>query len=342
MKTVLLAIPVLLLLIVSPARAQGNEDILKKRFRSEYPEALKALEARFSKVEGTVKFIEDDPRKKDTPHREVLYSFKCMLPDMAVLTSIENNTEGQRVHSVSGTNKNYSFVLKKLGTDADFAIKSLEVANGTDAPRNSVTRMLRPILRMPYATRISNVSLLSNPHFTVRGVSTQTRNGVSLLKVEFDFPIEPTSDTRRKGDRDYRGFEGFFLVSPEEKWVLYEFEYREKAGVPLFLNRGTVEYQGTSDGFPNPKRVTRQTLKLPERNVVETHSYDFLDFRLAEVPDREFTLAAFGIPEEAAHPSKVARSRGLGYWLLALALAALAAAVFFKMTASRRKPSFPS
>jgi hypothetical protein len=343
MKAMSIAIPVLFMLLVSLAGAQSNEDLLKKRFLSEYPEALKAWEARISKVEATVKYTEDDPRKKVTPHREVLSSFKCKLPDMMVLTTISNDAKGQREQAVSGSNKNYSFALIKRGEGTDLALTRLDAANGSDgAPSRSPMRSLSPQLWVPYAARTSNVSLLSNPLLDVRRVSTVTRNRRNLLKVEFDLPTELRSKVGSNTASESSGREGFFLVSPEEKWVLCEYEYARKKGEPRLLYKGTVDYQGTVDGFPIPKRAARQTLKLPEGELVETYSYDFLDFRFADVPDKDFTLAAFGIPEEVTQTAKVARSRSVGYWLLAISLIALAAAVFFKMAASRRKPSLSS
>jgi hypothetical protein len=350
MKAVLLAVPVLFMLLVGPTLAQHNEDLLKKRFLSEYPQAIKAWEARISisNLEGAVKYTEDDTRKKLTPHREIPFSFKCKLPDMMILTSIENNANGQRKQLVNGSNKNYSFALMKLGDSKDFVIKSLEAANGPDrAPKRSGTKqLLRPFLWVPYASLFPHDSLLSNqrfdPRFVVRRVSTVAHTGRSLLRVEFDILKAPPSETRTEAASNTVRYEGFFLVSPEEKWVLYEYERRMKTGNPRFLYKGAVEYQGTLDGFPIVRHATHETLKLPQCDVVETHSFEFLDFRIAVLPDQDFTLASFGIPEAVAQPAKVARSRGLGYWLLALATAALAAAVFFKMAASRRKTSFPS
>jgi len=343
MKTELLAIPVLLMLFVSPARAQGTDDRLKKRFLSEYPEALKAWEARSSRVEATVKYTEDDTRNKATPHREVLFWYKCKLPDMMLLTSISNDAEGQREESVSASNANYSFALRRNGEGTDFRIKSLEAANGSDrGPRRTTLMLLNTCLWAPYSAPFPNVGLLSQPRFAVRGVSTVDRNGKSLLKVEFDIPYTPPSEERGKTARGSGGIEGFLLVSPEEKWVIYEFEHRNTRGSQRFSRKGTMEYLGTAEGFPIPKRAAYQRWKLPEGELVETSSRDFLEFRFADVPDKEFTLTAFGFPEAVSQPAKVARSSRLGYWLLALALAALAAAVSFKIAASRRRPSLSS
>ena len=125
------------------------------------------------------------------------------------------------------------------------------------------------------------------------------KNGKNLLRVEFD---RPNAEGREvpKFARDFGGFEGFFVVCPDEKWVLYEYECREKKGPRQSAFTGTVEYEGTRDGHPVPKRAIRQTLRLPERDVINTTLIEFVDFRFADVPDQDFTLSAFGIAEDSA------------------------------------------
>jgi hypothetical protein len=61
-----------------------------------------------------------------------------------------------------------------------------------------------------------------------------------------------------------------------------------------------------------------------------------MEFRFVDVPDSDFTLQAFGIPEQVARPAKVAaRGRELGYWFFGLSIAALVLAVTAKSASSR-------
>jgi hypothetical protein len=92
------------------------------------------------------------------------------------------------------------------------------------------------------------------------------------------------------------------------------------------------------DGFPVPKRVTRGRLtKAADSEISNTDVYEFLDLRFADLPDEELTLAAFGLPEAAAGSPIATRTRGLGYLFLCLSLAALVAALVFKIASSRIK-----
>lgn len=193
---------------------------------------------------------------------------------------------------------------------------------------------LSVFLRAPFAVPIAMKSLITLPRFSVREVSPVVRDGKQLLRVVFDAPADPPAEPR-KGAVVTGGIEGSLLVSPEEKWVLYAYECRSKND-KIFLYNGTVDYQGSSDGFPIPKRAAcRTVMKRPTGESVQTETYDFLEFRFADLPDKDFTLAAFGIPEQVLAPSKVARRGRLGYLFLGLAVVALAAALFFRIALSR-------
>jgi hypothetical protein len=177
--------------------------------------------------------------------------------------------------------------------------------------------------------------MISSPYFRVKSVSRTVRGGKTLLKVEFDWPNDPNHVTA-KNRVNFGGYEGFFVVSPDEKWVLYEFESRQKKGPEPLVYRGTMEYQGLLDGFPIPKRVDRQVLKMPRLELVRTYSYDYQDFRFTDLPDTEFALAAFGIPEHVAEFTAASeRTSQLGAWLLSSAIASLAMAVLLKVASTR-------
>jgi hypothetical protein len=333
MKMELLVMTFLFAIIGLSEGGLGGEDFLKKRFLSEYPEAMKAWEARFSNAVGTVMLIQDDSRRNPPTHGESLYKFKCKLPGMAIV-SRTMSSEGSQQEMVSGYNKDYAFKLKRAVEAADFSILSLESAK--KASQVPFSSPVWHFVWLPYATHIENFRLVSSPRFVVQAVTSFSRNGRSLLKIEFDYPNDP-KHVARKGFVDNGGYEGYFVVSPEEKWVLYEYESRQKKGKLRSTHKGTVEYEGTSDGFPIPKRAVSQTFDFPEGKLFSTHSYEFQRFMADNVPDGEFALAAFGIPEEVSQPAKVARSRGLGYLFLALALVALVAAVLFRVASSRLK-----
>jgi hypothetical protein len=319
----------LLLLLNDRVWGQTDDDLLKKRFLSEYRGAIDLWEARFSTAEGVVRFTSDDSSQKDSPHRVIVYSFKCKLPDMARVIE-SSDTDGASEQRVLGYNKSTSFVLKRKRGRKEYYIESVD-ARGSDRP--PVALPLKTYLRAPYATDISLLSIVSSPHFSIRAASRVSRDGRDLVRIAFDCPTDPPANPR-KGFVDFGGLEGSILVSPSEKWVLYEYDCRSKKGMPMSF-KGTVGYEGVLDGFPIPRRVTREKwMKHPKGEFTESQVYEFLDFRFGSPSDEEFTLAAFSIPDVARPSTRSTRSVGLGYWFFALAVVSLAGAVLFKIASS--------
>jgi hypothetical protein len=329
MKANSLTASLLFVLLGDPASGQINRDLSKQSVLSEYRAAVEAWETRLSRADGVIRLTDGDPANKANPPRVVLYSFKCKLPDMASETET-TESEGLSEQRVRGFNQEYRFSLRKKGGGREYSIDSLE-ARGADHP--PISMPMRAYLFAPCAVQVASMMrVVTHPHFSVRDITAVTRDGKTLLRIAFDCPTDPPT---KKGFIDSGGIEGSVLVSPEEKWALYEYECRRKKGIPM-LYTGTIDYQGSLDGFPVPKRLARQrVVKRPKGDEVETQAYDFLEFHHTSPRDEEFTLAAFGIPEDVTRPSGPGRKGVLGYWLVALALAALAAAVFLKIASSR-------
>ncbi len=140
-----------------------------------------------------------------------------------------------------------------------------------------------------------------------------------MLKIDFEYPS-------KRGGR----YEGSLLVSPEEKWTLYEYRQTRGAG----LRKGTISYEGSHSGFPIPKRVTHSAFKLAQQKLEQVETFDFQDIRFSDLPEREFTLAAFGFPD-VLKPATTLRASHTGYWLVGLALLSLSVAIAFKVASTR-------
>ena len=125
--------------------------------------------------------------------------------------------------------------------------------------------------------------------------------------------------------------------SPEKKWVLREYEL----GYSKAAIRGQVEYGDIQDGFPVPKRVVVELMDRRSRAPVYVHDFTFEDLRLVDPPDREFTLAAFGLPELGQPgPSRSRFANRTVVLLLGAAVASLLVAIVLKYYAGtlRRRP----
>jgi hypothetical protein len=342
MKTLAAMVSFAYVLALGSASGQGAEDLLRQRFLAEYPDAYGAWEKLVSSVEGEIKLATVDSGEseavagRESPGNSVVYSFKYKLPDAGAVVTSEYK-QGLLEQRVFGSNPKYSFFLAKTGEEAQYSIRSFEfrTSGGPEARLPSSS-----LLYFPYGTRVLSLKAVGRPYFSVRSTSSVPRDGKNLLKVSFE--VIPSPDKLKslpKSARPLTG-EGEIVVSPEEKWVLYEYSFRKKTGFggsPLY--KGTVEYEGSFGGFPAPKRAVRQEIGA-DGKLAKVETYEFLTFRAVALTNSEFTLSAFGLPEAASQSPTVGRSKGgIGYWFMALAAAALIAAVIFKSISSRVDPA---
>jgi hypothetical protein len=331
-KTKLLAITSASVLALGLARGQGTDDLLKARFLAEYPKALEAWGAKIATAEAVVRTTKDVIQGKPAA-RTILSSVKCDLPHAEVMVeSLER--DGIRLEQASGYNEKYAFSLGRTGEQKEFAIDKFEAREPGRRPLNLP---VGAYLRFPYSMEGSAMGGVNKPGFALRSVSPVRRDGRDLLRVTYRVTLDQKKLKTKPGRTGgaYLGPDVSLLLSPEERWVLYEYEWRMRGGDSPKGFRGTVEYQGTLDGFPVPKRATRTIFDIASDQVIESSTFEFLQFSFGKAPDSAFTLSAFGVPEPVAKPLKVARSGSLVYWFLGLGLAALTAAAVFKAASSR-------
>ena len=137
---------------------------------------------------------------------------------------------------------------------------------------------------------MTDEQFIANPSFKVKSVTPRVKDGLNLAHVEFtiEYPNEPPGMTTERYSR------GWFDAIPDRGWVIRE-------GVVGSATRPEatafkIDYEGSQDGFPLPKRVTSYAPLA--RRIVE-----FDQIRHGTVPENEFTPAAFGLPEIDRKPA---------------------------------------
>ena len=126
---------------------------------------------------------------------------------------------------------------------------------------------------------------------------------------------------------------GWLLVNPDRGWVL------EKYHVVVELSKRRDTYDCTIDYRPDekigyaPNRM-EVVFENPTGGIRSVSVTEFKSFVEGGVPEREFSLAAFGLPEVDPLGGRRYFSRST-YWLLGAAFAALVVAVSLKFLASR-------
>lgn len=308
--------------------ARPSDESLRNTVRLEYPKALKALEAFYTNAAGEVLATQKRPGSKTSPLTPMIYRFASAAPGLARVTVqrvAEASDHEKMPAAVYCRNKGYSFILERGRGRAEFAIKSLAK---DEKDKREIAVLLQNHLEIYLNAPFSFAShaigwITERPKFSIRSVAETVRGGKRALSIHFDCPID---DAPRTG-----GYEGKLVVLPDEKWVVVQFEYWYKKGGNL--HTGEVEYEGTSEGFPVPKRFTHSYLKPDDRTPILVSTYEFKNMRFGPQPEKEFTLSAFGLPEvDAVNPR---RTGAVEHWLIGAGLVALSITVML-WTASAR------
>jgi hypothetical protein len=280
--------------------AQGNgqtgrpsDESLRNTVRLEYPKALRNLEAFYARATGEVLATERRPLSKNSSVTTRIHRFASAAPDVARVTVqrvVEGSDQDKWPAAVFCRNKGYSFILRKTPPRAEFA---LELLAKDENDKRQVAAMLlsnlEAYLNAPFSVTYHSVRWLAErPEFSIRSVAETARGAERALSVDFDCPIE----SFRGG-----GYEGKLVVLPDKKWVVAQFEYRAKKRGNI--HKGEIEYEGASGGFPIPKRVTHSHFEPGGRTPMLVNTYEFKNMRFEALPEKEFTLSAFGLPEVA-------------------------------------------
>jgi hypothetical protein len=319
--------------IGSTADARANDEALRNRFEEEYPKALKTLEELYANATGSATLVTEKTNRDEmtkTATRNLTFATKT--PQMAKVAIHEGTTisfNGTNRISKKGLvfcyNRDCSFRLSRDSEGSTFSVASFQIREDGQAPHEDLDmgHRLWLFLRAPYSLYLMPLSqLLSDKRFVTGSVSRVDRNEKAMVKAEFEM---------KGGDRS-PGFVGWIIVSPDEGWILHEYEYKMNKSSIVF--RGSIEYGVPAAGARLPKRVVHTRHMAAEGRLVNKESVEINDIKLAEVPDYEFTLANFGLPD-LQRPRSGTLHGGYAVWLIATSLLLGTAAVALRFTGKR-------
>jgi hypothetical protein len=180
---------------------------------------------------------------------------------------------------------------------------------------------------------------VSDPSFKVTKIVKETQNGQELIQIDYIYPRE------RKG---YRMQErGSLWLDPSRCWCIRKSKLSGESTVggerSLDIEREVAcETIDHPSGFPILKSVTEQNkgfqhkIKRSNEGTTKTdYEWEVND----KVPDSDFTLTAFGLPEPGSEPVK--KPIPLFVWMLVAAGVCAALAFGFRYLARRRARSQP-
>lgn len=183
--------------------------------------------------------------------------------------------------------------------------------------------------------------MMSYPSFSIDKIDTVREGDHEHLLADFEFDL--ADDKKRviperiKSQLAARGLKpsmkgmvrGWFQVSPDEDWSIYAFGVGSHSQKPFRGARRRIEYNRSRDGAMLPHRIILDQPPVSKRTTLQIESIDF-----ATVPEREFTLSAYGLPE-LGQPTRPMSAIRPGTLAIGGAVVALLAAIALKYSAWR-------
>ena len=149
--------------------------------------------------------------------------------------------------------------------------------------------------------------LLDDPRFTLKELREVELNAKQCVRLEFTY--RPEENARRDLKTITQG--GFVIFDPERDWSIQQYEER---GPQKLRAKGELAYQKMPDGSYLVERSS--LLNLEGDKLGSSYKFQFDRLVAREIPESEFTLSAFGLPEVTAYRERGHRQSLVWMWLI--------------------------
>lgn len=313
--------------------AQIDEE-LSRAFATEAPKAWIALKGDHSQVDAAGELVgvivtgsaDSGKHERTTRSFEFLENADCLrfvaskARGDVRLPVPEERRDWEK--TAWGINRRYSFFLSYRGSSSQWVMESLL---HDPSPEHAQNEALRRRLATDWghyawspwqAWGLAFADVVRHPNFTLKGIQRVSANGKNYVVVEFGHNLSVDEDERRKAGAHLWILRGGKLTFwPDEHWALVESKLEIEEGVP-FTERTIIEY-GEKLG---DARVLRSVSRA---SVFSGGSFEgkltFTRYVFRDVPESEFTLSAFGLPD-IDRPGESSWGRYLGAAIVVLLL----------------------
>jgi len=172
-------------------------------------------------------------------------------------------------------------------------VEQLGVDPVIDANIADMEEIPRAIVLAPFYLWTDPLSrLIESNSFSIIRAYPITSGTNELVRVEFEYLVEEPAP---KGK--YRVTDGFLICDPAREWVLLEYggtnyNFGNKY---TSLHNALLEYRESIGEIPIATKVTR-TMSSPD-NDYQTESVMVVEITNRDVPEEEFYLSYYGLPE---------------------------------------------
>jgi hypothetical protein len=316
-------------------RAQPTPDV-RQRFLTEAPEQWRAVEQFAAKVQGkvTVSVTVQIPQRKindtDTIRYSVRQNGRCAMLRGSPVQTRRNDP----VEYVFLSNTQYAAQLRRdPGKSGEFMLKSYDPNPDAQLlPAPSSIRRWAFVTLFPHFCYHDQplAEVIHQPGFRLENVTLDER-GLVRAKVRYERSI-PNGTGKMIA-------ETIFTFDPQRYWCIREYQeestYKVKSGNTT--SQYVVEFvlEDHSSGFPLVRRQdARSTATSTSSGGNDNRRRVEYELQVDEsVPDSEFTMSAFGLPEPVGVVWE--RRTPVYVWLFVAAGVLLTMGIFFRWLARR-------
>ena len=333
---------VLVILVCCPPAIP--DDALKSRVDIEYPAALAELESRYKLMHGRARYHDfRSPHGQPTVEniQKIDFAFTSNAAKISVSWAqpkdFKTHDEKNLFQTTYGTNSQYWFSLLRRHPSDELALKDM----GEDPiqGRRKIDNFYGAKIQCAYS--LGSTSLAQYFERKVLQINSVEEINVKESKaLLIGFTVTPTYVGAKPANA--LDVSGWLVVSPSDGWILREYGHISKNQSGVSSTRiGKIDYVLSADGHLDPFRhVQRSFSGRVDRNNRGAELVGFeLDFDEVEykaLPETDFHLPAFGLPE-IDHPPKKGVSTTRPYSIFALAGIGLGLAGGLNYLSSRLK-----
>lgn len=302
----------------------GIGDSLRERFFSEAPKKWQEYRSHTARFQGSVRDTTVDLKAGRKVTEEMICAFKQNRSAGCTLVSGRKIHRTASMEDLYALNLQYEFQLGRRDPQLGWAMAGVErIQDGkslsSDCMSNSALDYWPQHALLFIHTYDLLPHLIEQPEFDVKSVVLVSEDSRQYARVDFDYRPQ-------KSGPDVSPLRtGWVLLDPERFWVIVKYEVQLE--VPDSFKGsivGSMEYE-KGNAVPIPKKGTQRHKRIHSdgETTDQEVTYEF-HMTEADVPESEFFLSAFGLPE----PFDVRQPRRWYLWAALAAVPCLALAIF--------------
>jgi len=201
----------------------------------------------------------------------------------------------RRKSGVVALNSRYGFALSRPGGPTEWRLNDVHLADSVDpSPANLKAEFLAQgtLFTRPYAISSTLTDLFNAPSFRLLGCAPSPRNP-ALVRVQFENNPPPV------GKRPPSQLSGWCDLDPGAGWSIRGFEVTSDDRVLRDTTSTDVTSSVDRDGLVRIDEE-RHEIKIVKGETLLAHRTQLTTYKIwvdRDVPEREFSLTAYGLPE---------------------------------------------